>query len=130
MRLAITVGGKTVQVFGTHLQVGNMTARNASMSVLKNWASNFSTPQLVAGDFNADPDQIDSTSGMRPNFVNSWAVVNGGRALTASVPNPTMQLDYWFADSGGRTTPNWSTVITSTGSISDHYPLLTSFTVR
>jgi endonuclease/exonuclease/phosphatase family metal-dependent hydrolase len=130
VRLAVSVNGTTMQVMGTHLQAGNATARYNSMTYLKNWASNFPAPQLVAGDFNADPDQIDSSSGMPPKFVDSWRVVNSSKALTCSTPNPTMQLDYWFADSSGRATPNWSSVITSTGAISDHFPLLTSFTVR
>ena len=130
VRLAVSVNGTMVNVFGTHLQVGNAPARYNSMSYLKNWSSNFSGLKLVAGDFNADPDQIDTTSGMQPAFVDSWAVVNGGRALTASTPNPTMQLDYWFADSSGKATPNWSSVVTGTGTVSDHFPLHTSFTIR
>ena len=40
VRLAVSVGGRTLQVFGTHLQ-GVVAARNASMPWLRNWASNF-----------------------------------------------------------------------------------------
>jgi endonuclease/exonuclease/phosphatase family metal-dependent hydrolase len=130
VRLAVSVNGTTVQVMGTHLQPGDATARYNSMSYLKNWASNFPAPQLVAGDFNADPDQIDSASGMLPSFIDAWFVVNAGRGLTCSTPYPTMQLDYWFADASGRAKPNWSSVVTGTGTVSDHFPMHTSFTVR
>ncbi|HMC70362.1 MAG TPA: carbohydrate-binding protein, partial [Mycobacteriales bacterium] len=130
VRLALSVNGTTMQVMGTHLQVSNATARNSSMQYLKNWASNFPAPQLVAGDFNADPDQIDSTSGMKPNFVDAWFVVNAVRGLTCSTPNPTMQLDYWFADASGKARPNWASVVTATSTVSDHFPMHASFTIR
>ena len=41
-----------------------------------------------------------------------------------------MQLDYWEADNSGRATPIESRVIYSTGSMSDHYPVLTTYVVR
>jgi len=129
-RLAINVNGVVVQVFGTHLQVGSASARNGSMSVLKGWAGNYASPQLVAGDFNADMDQIDSYSGMAPNFVDSWSVVGSGSGYTASTPYPTMKLDYWFADAGGRATADWAYVNTSPGTVSDHYPVVAQYTIR
>src|SRR5262249_33144702 len=42
VRLAVSANGATVNVFGTHLQVGNASARYSSISYLKNWASNYS----------------------------------------------------------------------------------------
>jgi endonuclease/exonuclease/phosphatase family metal-dependent hydrolase len=128
VRLAVSVNGTTVQVMGTHLQVSNATARYNSMAYLKNWASNFPAPQLVAGDFNADPDQIDV--GMLPNFTDSWFAVNATRGLTCTTPSPTMKLDYWFADASGRATPRWSSVVLDTGTVSDHFPLHAAFMVR
>ena len=90
MRAAIDVSGTTVQVFATHLQTGSCTdvaqARYNSMSQLKSWAASYSQPQIVAGDFNADMDQIDTTLGMLPNFVDSWAVVGSGKGFSARPP--------------------------------------------
>ncbi len=130
VRLAINVNNVPVQVFGTHLQVGNAAARNASMAVLKQWASASAAPQLAAGDFNADMDQIDTTSGMAPNFVDSWALVGSGAGFTYPVPGPTMKLDYWFADASGRAVPQWTYVHTGTGSVSDHYPVFAQYRIR
>ena len=76
------------------------------MALLKEWAAGASTPQLVAGDFNADMDQIDTTAGMAPNFVDSWPLVGSGPGLTAFVPGPTMKLDYWFSDASGAAYPD------------------------
>ena len=130
VRLAVNLNGVVTQVFGTHLQVNNATARNSSMAYLKNYAGNFPSPQIVGGDFNADPDQIDTTSGMLPNFVDSWFVVNSTRGLTASTPSPTSKLDYLFTDASGKVTTNWSSVVTGTGTVSDHFPVHASFGVR
>lgn len=129
-RLAINVNGQTVQVIGLHLQVSNAPARYSSMAYLKTWASNFSVPQLVAGDFNADQDQIDTTAGMLPNFIDSWTLVGSGRGFTNPTPAPLYKLDYWLADVSGKARPNWSSVVTSTGTMSDHYGVQASFTIR
>jgi endonuclease/exonuclease/phosphatase family metal-dependent hydrolase len=134
LRAAIDVGGTTVQVFVTHLQTGSCTdvrqARFNSMSQLKAWAGNYSQPQIVAGDFNADMDQIDTTPGMLPNFLDSWPIAGSGNGFTALVPGPTMKLDYWFSDSGGRAVPTSTAVVTATGSASDHYPVRTTFVIQ
>lgn len=129
VRLTISVNNAPVQVFGVHLQPDYPSARNASMSVLKEWAAGYSTPQLVAGDFNADMDQIDTTSGMAPNFVDSWDLVGSGAGFTAFVPSPTMKLDYWFSDASGGAVPEWTYVNTGTWA-SDHYPVVAQYRIR
>ena len=129
VRLAVTVGGRTVQVFGAHMP-GLVGPRISSMVTLTNWASGFSTPQLVAGDFNADPDQIDLASAMGSAFVDSWSLVGSGRGFTCTTPSPTMKLDYWFADASGIAQPLWSSVVTSAGTISDHFPVSAYFNLK
>jgi len=133
LRAGINVNGTTVNVFAMHLQTGgcanDIQSRYNSMRDFKAWASNFSQPQLVAGDFNADPDQIDSGSGMAPNFADSWFSVGSGSRFTAFLPSPSMKLDYWFSDSGGRAQPIQSAV-TNGSWVSDHNPLQASFVIR
>jgi endonuclease/exonuclease/phosphatase family metal-dependent hydrolase len=129
VRAAISLGGVTVQVFGVHLQPSNLTAIFESIGDLRNWASGYSKPQLVAGDFNADPNPIDTSQGMGGAFVDSWSIVGSGPGYTAFAPSPSMKLDYWFADVSGKARPNWSSVVTSTGSVSDHLPVTASFNV-
>jgi endonuclease/exonuclease/phosphatase family metal-dependent hydrolase len=133
LRAGINVNGTTVQVFGMHLQTGgcanDQQSRYNSMRDFKNWASNFSQPQIVAGDFNADPDQIDTGSGMSPNFVDSWFAVGTGSRFTAFLPSPSMKIDYWFSDAGGRAQPVDSAVVTGQW-LSDHLPLRATFVIR
>ena len=134
LRAGVNVNGTVVQVFTTHLQTGGCTddaqARYSSMAQLKSWASNYSRPQLVAGDFNADPDQIDTTAGMRPAFVDTWSLVGSGRGFNAFSGSPTMKLDYWFADAGGRGEPVSSQVVYGGVYLSDHLPIQTTFVIR
>jgi hypothetical protein len=92
-----------------------MSQRYASMSILKSWVPDYSLPQLVSGDFDADPDQIASTQGMSPNFVESFAVIGSGSRFTFSLPNPSMKLDYWFFDRSWTTQLRSSEVSTNTG---------------
>ena len=133
LRAAVDVNGTTLQVFTTHLQTGSCTAvaqaRYSSMSKLKTWASNYSKPQIVAGDFNADPDQIVTTSGMLPAFLDTWRLVGSGHGYTAFMPSPTMKIDYWFTDAGLRAQPV-STQVVLGASGSDHYPVQTTFVIR
>ena len=134
LRAQIDLNGLPVQVFATHLQTGGCTndaqARYNSMGDLKAWASQFSAPQLAAGDFNADADQIDTPSGMSPNFVDSWPLAGSGFRFSALLPNPSMKLDYWFSDASMRATPVTSVINTGTGTVSDHYPVEATFLVH
>jgi endonuclease/exonuclease/phosphatase family metal-dependent hydrolase len=85
---------------------------------------------MVAGDFTADMDQIGTTLGMLPNFADSWPIAGSGRGFTATPPNPTTKLDYWFSDAGGRAQPTSTAVVTTTGTASDHYPVRTTFAIQ
>jgi endonuclease/exonuclease/phosphatase family metal-dependent hydrolase len=133
LRAAVNVNGTVVQVFAMHLQTGgctdDATSRYNSMRDFKAWAGQFSTPQLVAGDFNADPDQIDTSAGMSPNFLDSWSAVGAGSRFTAFAPTPTMKLDYWFSDASGAIQPQTSAVLNAPQSVSDHYPVQATFVI-
>jgi len=134
LRAGLNVNGTVVQVFTTHMQTGgcnnDMQSRFNSMSRLKTWAANYSKPQIMSGDFNADPDQIDTTSGMRPAFIDTWSQVGVGRGFSALGGKPTMKLDYWFTDAGGRARAVSTQVVYGTGSTSDHFPVQTTFTIK
>jgi len=133
LRAGINVNGVNVNVFAMHLQTGGCAndaqSRYNSMRDFKGWASNFSQPHLVAGDFNADPDQIDTGSGMSPNFNDSWSAVGQGSRFTAFLPSPNMKIDYWFSDAGGRAQPTDSAVVQGQW-LSDHLPLRATFSIR
>jgi endonuclease/exonuclease/phosphatase family metal-dependent hydrolase len=41
-----------------------------------------------------------------------------------------MKIDYWFEDAAGRAAVQSTAVVTSTGSISDHYPVRATFKIQ
>jgi endonuclease/exonuclease/phosphatase family metal-dependent hydrolase len=63
-------------------------------------------------------------------FVDSWSLVGSGAGYTYSTLAPTMKLDYWFADASGAAQPLWSYVVTSTGTVSDHFPVAAYFNLK
>jgi endonuclease/exonuclease/phosphatase family metal-dependent hydrolase len=138
LHAAIDVNGTAVQVFATHLQTGGCAndalSRYNSIAMLKTWAGGYPAPWLAAGDFNATPDQIDTTQGMLPSFVDAWSVVGSGPGYTwPSIQvqaSPIYKIDYWFSDSSGTAQPISSEVVTSTGATSDHYPVATMFQIQ
>jgi endonuclease/exonuclease/phosphatase family metal-dependent hydrolase len=130
VRAAVNVNGVIVQVFAIHLQPTYVAARANSMALLKSWAGGFSTPQIMGGDFNATPDEVDTASNMGTGFVDSWSQVGGWSGNTAFTPSPWMKIDFVLEDWSGKAQPTWSNVLSSTGTISDHSPVITSYTVR
>jgi endonuclease/exonuclease/phosphatase family metal-dependent hydrolase len=133
VRTALNINGTTVQVFGTHLQsnsCGDMSQpRRSSMSQLKAWAAQYPAPQLMAGDFNGEPSEIGATTGLLPDFIDTWSVGHGNM-VTAYGPTPTKKIDYWFVDDSGRAVPQTSEVIYATGATSDHYPVHATIAVK
>jgi endonuclease/exonuclease/phosphatase family metal-dependent hydrolase len=130
VRVAVNVGGLTVQVFGVHLQPNNATARNNSMGYLKSLASNYSGPKIMAGDFNAGRDQVNVSTGMAPAFLDCWNLVGSGAGNTAFTPSPSMVIDFWLTDASKRAMPTATRVVTETGTFSDHLPVFTTFSVK
>jgi endonuclease/exonuclease/phosphatase family metal-dependent hydrolase len=127
-RMAVSVGGVVLQVFAVHLPPTNPTQRAQAISTFKSYASRYSAPQIAGGDFNADRNEIDPR--MSPNFIDSWGQVASGNGFTAFTGSPSMKLDYWFQDAGGRAKPEWSVVVTATGTFSDHFPVINSYSVK
>ncbi len=128
VRAAVDIGGIVVQVFGVHLQPDNVTARHDSMTLLKSWSAGFAKPQIMGGDFNAVPSEVNSSSNMGGTFVDTWSQVGGWSGFTAFSPSPWMKIDFMLADVSGKAQANWSTV-PNTGTVSDHQPVLTTFKV-
>jgi endonuclease/exonuclease/phosphatase family metal-dependent hydrolase len=98
------------------------------MQTFRGWAAGFPAPQVVGGDFNADPDQIDTSQGMAGAFLDSWSIVGAGSGYTAFAPSPWMHLDYLFSDVSGRAWPQSTQMLNSQG-ISDHFAARTTFSI-
>jgi endonuclease/exonuclease/phosphatase family metal-dependent hydrolase len=129
VRAAVDVNGAVLQVFGVHLIPDSAAGRSGSMAKLKTWASGYSKPQVVGGDFNGGPTEINSSGGMGGVFLDATQAVGSGSPFTAFQPKPSVKLDYLFSDTGGKAQPQWSHVDTGTGTVSDHAPVVASYRV-
>jgi endonuclease/exonuclease/phosphatase family metal-dependent hydrolase len=127
-RAAINVGGRVVQMFSAHMS-NYPDVRYQMMQALIGMTANVAGPVMVAGDFNADPDQIDQWWAMGSSFSEAWQSVGAGPGYTATTPWPSMHLDYWFGDYSGLVQPAWAAVDQSAWTASDHFPVRAAYTV-
>jgi endonuclease/exonuclease/phosphatase family metal-dependent hydrolase len=68
----INISGQNVNFFATHLDDGSSSNRVVEAGELKSWASNFSEPRVVTGDFNGGPDTAEALS-MTDSYIDSWS---------------------------------------------------------
>ena len=133
LHAAIDTGSTIVQLFAVHLQTGlcqnDAQSRLNSIASLTTWAARFPSPQLLGGDFNANPGstEIANTSrGMTAAFVDAWSVAGSGNGYTFHSASPSRRIDYWF--SRGAVARSISVLATSP-SLSDHLPVRASFSL-
>jgi len=103
----ISVNGRTINFFMTHLDPDSSSVRYQQASELMSWASGFSESRIIAGDFNAGPDTTESIS-MTGTYYDTWMqAMNVGTAL-AYPDNPVYsqtrtrrgRIDYiWYSRS-------------------------------
>jgi endonuclease/exonuclease/phosphatase family metal-dependent hydrolase len=103
----ISVGGRNVNFFSAHLDWNYPSWREVQATELNAWAATFAEPRVIAGDFNAWPDQA-SISIMNAFNFDAWTeAVNNGTAA-AYPDNPVGpgtrtrkgRIDYIFYSRG------------------------------
>lgn len=133
-RAAITINGRTVNVFSTHLDDASSSRRATQISQLKNYASGIAEQRVVMGDFNAWPgaSEIDR---MRAAYYDAWAKAKSTGTAVAYSGNSdgdtrNSRIDYvWYSMNAARLALQKAQVY-DTGSISDHRPVSATFEVR
>jgi endonuclease/exonuclease/phosphatase family protein len=68
----INVAGQNINFFATHLDDASSSNRVLEVGELKNWASGFSEPRVITGDFNGGPDTAEALS-MTQSYIDSWS---------------------------------------------------------
>jgi endonuclease/exonuclease/phosphatase family metal-dependent hydrolase len=105
----ISVAGRTINFFGTHLDDASSSNRYQEVGELLNFAAGFSENKIVCGDFNGGPDTAEAIR-MTGSFYDSWMQgMNAGTAV--SYPDNPVQwqtrtrrgrIDYaWYSMSAG-----------------------------
>ncbi|HEU4767465.1 MAG TPA: endonuclease/exonuclease/phosphatase family protein, partial [Pyrinomonadaceae bacterium] len=77
----ISVGGRTINFFATHLDPDSSGTRYTQVGELMSFASGFSESRIVVGDFNAGPD-LSETVRMTSSYYDGWMrAMNAGTAV-------------------------------------------------
>lgn len=77
----LTVSGRTINFFATHLDPDSSGTRYTQVGELMSYASGFSESRIVVGDFNAGPD-LSETVRMTGSYFDSWMrAMNAGTAV-------------------------------------------------
>jgi len=152
----VSIGGKNVNFFATHLDPDSSSIRYQQVGELMSWASGFAEQRIVAGDFNAGPDTSESVR-MTSTYYDSWMrAMNAGSAV-AYPDNPVGmhtrtrrgRIDYVFYSQGvgnlylnGTQIPDTrdlsnTNVVVTLGTLddkgvrpSDHNPTIATFEIR
>lgn len=152
----LSVGGRTINFFATHLDPDSSPARYAQVGELMSWASGFSESRIFVGDFNAGPDTSESVR-MTSTYYDTWMRAMSAGTAVAYPDNPIYmhtrtrrgRIDYvWYSIGSGNLflqgtqipdTRNLSqtNVVVTIGTLddrgvrpSDHNPMNASFEIR
>lgn len=91
-KATVSINGRTINIFATHLDPDSSTARAQQISELRSWAQGFGGISVVAGDFNAWPGASE-ISGMTSWCNDAWAEAANGGIATAYPDNPVSAID-------------------------------------
>jgi endonuclease/exonuclease/phosphatase family metal-dependent hydrolase len=72
VQAAVSVNGRTINFFSTHLDDASSSYRLTEISQLKSWAGGFAQQRIVAGDFNFWPGAGEYSS-MSVDHYDAWA---------------------------------------------------------
>ncbi len=131
VRVQVSVGGRPVQIFGTHLDIGTDWGAGHvvdNMSNLLSWASTFPGTKMIGGDFNAEATaghagQREAIAMIRAaGYVDTLVETYGSEAAVPNTDHNGWRPDATYRNSGFRTI---SSRVVPTGSISDHDLILT-----
>jgi endonuclease/exonuclease/phosphatase family metal-dependent hydrolase len=134
--IAITVNGRTVHLFSTHVEYDNASWRPIQIREAVNWVSGFSDPRIVMGDFNTWPNTSDYYIIATP-LQDSWAAAASSGTATSyngtGATHGTSRFDYVFTS---RVSTLWLNNVnvpnTQVNGVwpSDHDPVVALFTVK
>lgn len=81
-QVTVNIGGRTVNVFSTHLSPESAAWRSAQLNEMNSWMSGFSEQRIVAGDFNLTPNWVEYGT-MTAAYYDSWAeALKTGKAIS------------------------------------------------
>ncbi len=102
-QVTITVGGRTINFFATHLDPDSSGTRWTQAGELLSYTAGFSESKIIVGDFNAGPDTSESVR-MTSAYYDSWVRAMNAGTAAAYPDNPVYlhtrtrrgRIDYVF----------------------------------
>ena len=100
--MKVTVNGRTIHMFSTHLEHerAHESWRLAQVNQVQSWAGTFAEQRIVAGDFNSWPGTT-SINEMVEDYKDGWAIAKSKGTAVSSASNPdgntrNTRIDYVF----------------------------------
>ncbi len=139
LNASITVNGRTINVFSTHLDDASTSTRLTEIGELESWANGISQQRIICGDFNAWPGTTENAT-MKGAYYDSWAKAQSAGTAIAYPGNPdgdtrNSRIDYIYYSTGATDLTLKSSQVFDTRDSngvmpSDHRPVLSIFTVK
>lgn len=128
VRAQIDVNGVRVQIFAVHLEYYDTSKRTTQLNQFMSWASQFSGPRLVGGDFNSWWGEW-WIQQMETQYSDTWEMVTGS-VQNGYTLNGSVRFDYLFRShtDESRLTPTKCWVQST--SLSDHAPVIADYSVQ
>jgi endonuclease/exonuclease/phosphatase family metal-dependent hydrolase len=136
--VSITVNGRIINMFSTHIDDDSSSLRATQMNELKSWMGTFAEQRIVAGDFNTWPS-VGEITRMTSSYYDAWAVAAAAGTSVAFSGNNgetrNTRIDYIFYSKGAsylvlKQARVFDTRTSSGVMPSDHRPLMATFEVR
>ena len=81
-QVMVSIGGRTVNFFSTHLSYESASWRQTQLSEMNNWMAGFSEQRIAAGDYNLFPHWVEYGT-MTSLYYDSWQeAFNAGTAIS------------------------------------------------
>jgi endonuclease/exonuclease/phosphatase family metal-dependent hydrolase len=139
LHAAITVNGRTINFFSTHLDANSTSYRLQEIGELTTIAAGMSQQRIICGDFNAWPGSSENST-MTQSYYDGWAVSKSAGTSISASDNPNgntrnSRIDYVYYSHGASDLVLKSVQVVDTRSSSgvmpsDHRPVLATFTVK
>lgn len=137
--LSVTVGGRRLNVFSSHLDVSSATTRLSEVKNLQGCASAWTEARIIAGDYNMQAGSTEYNQAV-VGYQDAWKVAKSlGTALNYSGNcdgcTRNSRIDYVFTSSGAtmlslKSAEIFDTRDSSGVSASDHKPMLVIYQVN
>ena len=86
-QVRVSIGGRTINLFSTHLSPDSATYRQQQLSEMNNWMAGFPEQRIAVGDYNLSPNWTEYGT-MTASYFDSWAQAYSAGTAISYPDNP------------------------------------------